>query len=437
MNTIAKKKLGFWTLLSLVMGNMIGAGIFMLPASLAPYGSLSLIAWGVTTVGALLLALIFSRLTYRFPVAGGPYTYCRLALGNFIGFQVAWTYWVSMWVGSAATITAIISYLSFFIPALAQNPLWGFLASTALIWGLTFINIISLKMVGFVQILTTILKIVPLLLLIGFGASHISWENFQPFNPSDKPLFSSILSASILTMWTFIGIESATIPAHKVENPTHVIPKATLWGTGLVALFYIILSAFIIGLLPNDSLQSNSTPFALAATQVFGEWGGSAMAAIVIIASLGSLNGWFLIEAQLPAVAAQDGFFPKKFAHVNKNDIPVFSLIVTGALINILVFCNFSKNLVSTFSSLILLATLAILTTYLLSVCAEFILFLKEKKQMKPLAFIKNFLIVTGACIYIVLAIIGAGQEVILWGSVLFFITIPLYGFKTLLSKKQ
>ncbi|MEI8320821.1 MAG: amino acid permease [Alphaproteobacteria bacterium] len=424
------KKLGFWTLLSLVMGNMIGGGIFMLPASLAAYGSLSLIGWGVTTVGALFLALVFARLSYRFPIDGGPYAYCRAALGNFMGFQVAWIYWISMWVGSAATVTATVSYISVFFPELTTNPLLSLAASTTIIWGLTLLNIFSLKASSVVQVLTTILKILPLILLVVFGLPRISIANFQPFNPSGEPFFSALLSASIITMWTFIGIESATVPAKKVHNPAHTIPRATLWGTGLVAVFYIILSIFMIGVIPNAELKVSTAPFAMAASVIWGPWGSSLIALIVIIASLGCLNGWVLIEAQVPASAAQDGLFPKKFAQTNKDGLPVFSMIFTACLTNSLVLLNYHKNFVAAFSFMIILATVAVLITYLFSVISEVVLILKEKKKLSKIILVKNFLVVVLASSYIVLALVGAGAEILLWGILLFCLSIPFYFYK-------
>lgn len=437
MHSHKKNKLGFWTLLSLVMGNMIGVGIFMLPSTLARYGSLSLVGWGITACGALLLALVFARLSYKFPASGGPYAYSRAAFGDFVGFQVAWTYWISMWVGSAATITATVGYISLFFPHLQQDPFVGFLTGSALVWVLTFLNIFSLKGIGFIQILTTIFKILPLIILVFFGLPKVSWENFTVINPEDTPLSSAILGSIILTMWGFIGIESATIPAHQVEKPALTIPKATLWGTALAGIFYIFVSGFIIGLIPNDVLQKSAAPFAIAAEAIFGPWGSGLIGIVAVVASIGSLNGWFLIQAQVPAAAAIDGLFPKKFSKLNKEEVPVFSLLITGILMNIVIGLNYHKNLVEAFRFMIILSTLAILITYLFSVLAENVLHFKQKAPLSKRRMTESFLLTVGASTYSILAIIGAGKEVIFWGGMLFLLSAPLYAIKIFYKKLE
>lgn len=422
-----KKQLGFWSILSLVMGNMIGVGIFVMPSVLAPFGSLSLIGWAATLIGALFLALMFSRISSLFPSAGGPYAYARAGFGDFIGFQTAWTYWISLWVGSVATIVSTIGYLSHFFPSLATDSHIGLGLGLLIIWGLTLINLVSVSLSGKFQIVTTILKLLPLILLFFFGLPHVETAHFSVFNPSDKPFFMALIEVVTLTMWAFIGVESATIPSDYVENPKKNIPLGTFWGTLLVGVIYIGISAIVIGIVPNDLLQNAPAPFALAAQAVFGAKGAMVVAAAAVVAAVGSLNGWFLIQAQIPMAAALDGLFPHQFGKTDKRGVPAFGLILSGILMSLLLVVSQQKTLVQTFQFMITLGTLSILLTYLFSALAELVFYVERPKTFKKKNLLKVLALSIPAVLYVLFAIYGAGQDVIMWGSLLFFGSAPLY----------
>ena len=422
---MTKSKIGFWTLLCLVMGNMIGAGIFSLPASLAKYGSISLLGWAFTAAGSLLIALIFSKLSQRVPNVGGPYAYCKKGLGDFMGFQVAWNYWISMWIGSAATIVMVVGYLTVFFPALGKETHLGFLAGLGIIWGLTALNIMSLKGSGKFQIVTTILKILPLAAIVIWGLPEINMDHFQHFNMSDVSDKSAFIATATLTMWTFLGLESATIPSESVENPKRIIPMATVIGTLMVAIIYMVTETAIVGLIPNEVLQNSPAPFALAAEILFGPQGSFFIALGAIIAALGSLNGFVLIQSQVPMAAARDKLLPSIFAKTSGDGTPIAALLITGVIMSVVLWMNYSKSLVEQFTFLITLATLAALTTYLFSIMAEMVLSLKESKGRKfPIGSMALALL---AFAYTIWAIIGAGQEVVFYGSLLFLCSTPLY----------
>ena len=422
-----QKQLGFWSVLSLVMGNMIGVGIFVMPSVLAPFGSLSLIGWGFTLCGAIFLALMFSRISALLPSAGGPYAYARHGLGDFIGFQTAWTYWISLWVGSVATIVSTIGYLSFFFPMLATGGMMSLLFGLGIIWGLTLINILSVSLSGRFQIATTILKLMPLGLLLLFGWSHVETANYQVFNPSGKPVLMALIEVVTLTMWTFIGVESATIPSSYVKDPKRTIPRGTVLGTLLVGILYMSISAIVMGIVPNSILQSAPAPFVLAANMVFGSKGAMVVAFAAVVAAVGSLNGWFLIQAQIPMAAALDGLFPKMFGRANKQNIPVFGLLITACLMSFLLVMSQQQSLVSTFRFMITLATLSVLVTYLFSAISELIFYVEKPETFKKRNLIKVMGLSVPTIVYILFAIYGSGEEVIKWGSLLFFGSAPLY----------
>ena len=213
-----KQKIGFWICTSLVVGNMIGSGIFLLPASLAVYGGISILGWLITATGSILVALVFAKLTQMIPKAGGPYAYSRDAFGDFAGFLVAWGYWLSIVAANAAIAVAFVSYLTVFWPVLSDNNLLAAFVALSSIWFLTYINIIGIHRAGMVQLVTTIIKIVPLLLIIIFGLFYIDFSNFTPFNISGESNMSAVTATIDLTLWAFLGLESSTVPAADVEN---------------------------------------------------------------------------------------------------------------------------------------------------------------------------------------------------------------------------
>lgn len=425
--TSPQPKIGFWTLLALVMGNMIGAGVFSLPASLARYGSISLLGWGFTAMGALLLALVFSKLSKRMPRVGGPYAYCKEGLGDFMGFQVAWNYWVSMWVGSVATVVMVVGYLEYLCPTLANVPHGALYVGLSIIWGLSLLNIFSIRGSGEFQVISTLLKLLPLLAVIFWGLPHMNMSHFDAFNVSQESTMGAFMATATLTMWTFIGLESATIPFETIENPKRSIPIATTFGTLIVGALYISAQTVLMGLIPNQELQATASPFALAAQQLFGSWGAIFVAIGAIMAALGSLNGFIFIQSQIPMAAARDGLFPHFFSRVSSKGIPQRGMFITACIMSGVLVMNYSKSLVEQFTFLITLATLAALTTYFFSTLSEIILYIKQEKTMKFPLFLKGTLISLGALGYSVWAIIGSGTEVIFYGSFLFLLSAPFY----------
>ena len=222
MNSHPKKAFGIWRLVALTIGNMVGSGVFLLPSALAKFGAISLIAWVITGFGAIAIALVFSHLAAKLPKIGGPYAYCRDAFGDFIGFQVAWNYWIYIWVGDAAIAISFVGYLGFFIPPLSHQPLLSFLTATTVVWLLTLINIKGVKEAGIVQLTAVILKIIPLIIIATLGLLFLHPHYFtlpQLHGHQQHPLLFALISSVTLTLWALTGVESATIPAEDVDNP--------------------------------------------------------------------------------------------------------------------------------------------------------------------------------------------------------------------------
>ena len=225
-----RKALGLTTLTALVVGNMIGSGVFLLPASLARFGGASLLGWLVTAAGSMMIGLVFARLARRMPAAGGPYAYTREAFGEFAGFLVGWGYWISAWSALAAIAVAMVGYLGEFVPGLATNPPLAAGTAITAIAVLTLVNARGVREAGIVQLVTVVLKILPLAAVALFGLSRFDASHFEPFNPTGQPLWAAVQGCLALTLWAFLGLEAATVPAGDVTEPRKTIPRATLLG---------------------------------------------------------------------------------------------------------------------------------------------------------------------------------------------------------------
>lgn len=414
--------LGLLRVSALVLGNIIGAGIYFLPVSLAPFGGISLLGWVLTSLGSILLALVFARLSRSNPQAGGPYAYTNNAFGGFLGFQSAWAYWAAAWMSNAALAVAAVSYLSVFWPALETNRLASCLVGLAMIWLATLINAFGVKQTSSVQVLVTILKISPLLIVGVAGLFFVDAQNFVPFNQSSSSDISAIHAVANLTLWAFIGLESATIPAQHVKNPSKTIPRATILGTVLSAMLYIIVTVSVLGLIPSAVLAQSSAPLADAAQILFGGWTAHLVAAGAVLSAFGCLLGWVLLQAQMPLAAANDGSFPIFFAALSKRHVPLNGLIVSSLLMSALMITNYINSLAEQFTLLVNLSTFIILVPYALSTLADF------RHQRKTKAH-KALIISTLAFLYASWLIVGAGYQSIVFGTGFLILGIPVYWF--------
>lgn len=421
------RTMGVWMATALVIGNMIGSGIFLLPSSLAAAaGPVSIFAWVFTGAGALALALVFARLGGTFPRSGGPYTYARRAFGDFIGFQTAWGYWIAAWAGNAAITVAFVGYLAVFWGGLNDNKLLAALVGIGVIWFLTFVNTLGVRQSARVQLVTTILKFVPLLLIGVIGLFFMNTDNLTPFAPHGT--WSAISAAAPLTLWAFIGLESATVAAEEVKNPEKVIPRATIIGTVATTIVYILTTIAIMGVVSQTALANSSSPFALAAGEMFGGSWDKIIALVALAATFGALNGWIMLTARVSLAAAEDGLFPEQFARVSgKSKTPVFGLVASSVFVSGLMLMNYTKGLVDAFTFIILLATLTTLVPYAYSAAAQAHLYFTEPELFKRKDFARDTIIAGLAFLYSVWAITGSGKDIIAKGFVLLLAGIPVY----------
>ncbi len=431
-----KQQVGLITATSLVVGNMIGAGIYVLPAALAGYGSISILAWVLTALGSIILARVFGNFSKIIAnKSGGPYVYTKAGLGDFSAFLVAWGYWISIWVANAAIAVAVVSALSFFIPVLESNPVYSVLTGLALIWFFTWVNSRGVKTSGRIQVITTLFKILPLLGFVVLGAFYFDPGNFPEFNLTGESDLKTVAAVATLTLYAFLGIECATIPSENIKDPERTVPRATMLGTILTTLIYVSATVVLFGLVPVEALKSSPSPFAEASNIAGGAYSGYIVAAGAAVAGLGALNGWILISGQIPMAAARDKLFPRIFKVENKREVPSIGIVIGSLLASLVMLMNYSESLVEQFELMILLSTLTALVPYLFT-AASYGLVLIETRLGLP-GFARNMVLAGLGFAYSLWTIYGSGNETVFYGFLLLLAGMPFYVLMKYNQKKD
>jgi APA family basic amino acid/polyamine antiporter len=393
---------------------------------LSKYGSISLLGWVFTASGALILAKIFSNFSKIIVnKSGGPYLYSKQGFGDFIGFLVAWGYWISTWISNAAIAIAIIGGLSFFFPILQTNSVLAVSIGLSMIWFFTWINSKGMRTTGKIQVITTVLKLLPLVFVIIFGIFFFSLDNFPEFNMTGESNFTSFSLVAALTLYAFLGLESASIPVENIHTPEKTVPKATMYGTIISTCIYIFSTIVLFGILPTDTLQNSPAPFAEAGEIIGGKYTGYFIAIGAIISGMGALNGWILILAQIPMAAAKDEMFPRIFKRKNKNGVPVLGLVVGSILSSVVMLMNFSENLVTQFTFIVNLTVLACLVPYLFVSASYAIVIIQNKIYTNSI--VKTVSLGLFGFLYSLWAIYGSSAEVVFYGLLLLLLGIPFY----------
>jgi APA family basic amino acid/polyamine antiporter len=434
-----KRELGLAAAIAIVVGNCIGSGIFTSAASLALASNptTSIIAWIITSVGSLLIALSFASLGTAMPRTGGPIVYTRAAFGDFAGFLIAWTYWIGAWVGNAAIITAFMMYFTYFVPA-SNTPLVAFLVTSGALWFFTVINILGVKGAGIVGIITVVLKVGALAVFIILAAMHFNPAMLSTVSDPSKAGMDTLPAAIAIALWAFVGIESATVPAGEIKNPRVNIRRSTIIGTLVAALIYIMVSVVAMGVLDQASLAESKAPLAdIINKATGGTWGGNFIAAGAIISALGAASGWVLTTARSAYGASKGKLFPGVFTRVHPRfKTPVASLIISGVAANILLILNYMGSLTAAFNFMLLLATLSFLPAYAFSAAADIILLKTHSEDFNLFSFLKNSFIALLAFAYSIYAIYGTGAKVVMYGFILMLLGIPVYLFMMIQNNK-
>jgi APA family basic amino acid/polyamine antiporter len=405
---------------------MIGTGVFLLAASVALCVGIGIFGWVITATGAMLLALVFGRLSRIVPKAGGPYAYTQKGFGDFAGFFVAWGYWISIWAGNSAIAAAFVGYTGVFVPGLAENAALAGGTAIAAIWFLIWVNALGVRNAGILQLVTTVLKLLPLIAIGTLGLLYFDAENLRPFNMSGESSFAAISATAALTLYAFLGLESATIPADDVQDPRRTIARATVLGTLAAAVVYILGTAAVMGVISPLLLAGSTAPFADAASVMWGNWASYAIAAGAAISAFGALNGWILLSGQIPMAMAKDGLFPAVFARVSERRTPVTGFVVSGVLASALIMMSYSRGLVGAFTFILLLATLAALVPYVFCSLAEFAIPRESGGRFggRPGLYLAVPVL---AFIYSLWTIAGSGRDTVYWGFLLLLAGVPVF----------
>ncbi|MDR1732371.1 MAG: arginine/agmatine antiporter [Synergistaceae bacterium] len=420
----SSNKIGLVAATLMVAGNMMGSGVFMLPANLAATGGIALLGWIVTIVGSVSLALVFAKLAALDPIAGGPYAYTRKAFGDYMGYQTNLIYWLANVVGNAGLAVAGIGYLTAFFPEL-KDPLISALAQIVVIWFFTWANILGPKTVGKIQSCTTSFALVPII-----GIAIIGWFWFKPsvyaagWNVSGHSALGAVGATLNFTLWAFIGVESASVSAGVVENPSKNVPIATVGGVLIAAVCYVLSSTVIMGMIPNKDLVASSAPFVDAAQIALGPVAGKAVAICAAIGCLGSLAGWTLLVGQTAKAAADDGLFPSLFAKVNEKDVPSMGLTLVACFMTVQVLATMSPTASSQFGKIASIAVIMTLLPYIYSAVALKVL---GWHKMDNKSYFKYSVIIIIASVYSLWAMVGSDGQQTRWSLIFVIATIVFY----------
>lgn len=420
------KPLGFWMCTSLIVGNVIGMGIFLLPAALAPFGWNAFLGWGITLVGCAFIAYAFARLARALPEQDGPYGYTRHTLGGGMAFFVMWCYWVSTWITNATIAIGVVGYLQVLFPAMSRLPLLAPAAALFLVWFFVLVNCLGAGTSGRVQMVSAILKLLPMaaVLLLGIMVLGTNSQAYLQHLPTTPLSLEATAAAGTVSLFSMLGVECATIPAGKVENPETTIPRATIVGTLFAALIYIGVSAIPLLLLPQAGLKQSTAPFADLLNLYWGADYGRWLALFVVISGLGALNGWTLVAGELTASFARHKTFPARMMKPNRHGAPGQALILMGLLASAMIIMNYNRSLADGFTFLSVMVTAANLPLYLIGGIALFILW----RRGKVMHHIPRLLFAAAmSCIYSLWIFYGVGQESLLWAAVLGALSLPVY----------
>lgn len=435
----ADHRMGLTQSTALIVGSIIGVGVFSLPYSLASYGPISLVAMAVATVGALAFAFMFAALSRRVPADGGPYAYSRTAFGNGVGFGNAWSYWITAWAGNAAIAVGWVYYVEHFINK-GGSTVVSILIALVGLWIPAAVNLTGLRNVGAFQVVTTVLKFIPLVFLATIGLFFISTSNFTPWNTSGDTNMSAIGGAMAICLFSYLGVETAAVAAAKVRDPQRNVPRATVFGTLGSALVYMLSLIAVFGILPTTALalDENKASYAVATNSIFGgSWSGDLVALAVIVSGIGALNGWTMICAEMPRAAAKDGLFPKQFGELAPNGAPVFGIVSSTLLASVAVLISFWGTSGSTvFTTLVLMTGITAAIPFGFSALAQISWRFKDRSVGDAAHFVRD-VVVAGAALVAAAAFIYYSRNVdsswyVVWGPFLMtggalLLGVPVY----------
>ena len=421
------KSLGLVACTGIVVGNMVGSGFYLSPSALAPYGLLAILSWIVMGAGAICLGLTFARLARLAPATGGPYAYTRMGFGDFAGFLVAWGYWISIWASLPVIAVAFTGSLLGMVPALQESGRsMAVVITLGAIWLVVFTNLRGVKAAGIFASVATYTKLVPFGAIALLGLLYIRPEHLSEFNPSGQSLLASSAALAPLTMFAFLGLESATVPAGDVTDPGRTIPRATLLGILIATALYVLGTTVVMGVVPREQLVNSRAPFAYAARLMWGPWASVGVAVAVMISSLGALNGWTLLMGQVPMAAARDQIFPALFGRLSSHGVPAVGIVVSAVFATVLVLVQASSapGFAAFYNLVVGLSTMAAVIPYAFCALAGGLVAARVAGGGR----VPRVTVVEAvAFVFSIFTLYGCGPTAVLYGLVLLLLGMPIY----------
>jgi APA family basic amino acid/polyamine antiporter len=410
---------------ALVVGNMIGSGIYVVPAGLAETaGPLGLAAWAINTAGYLCLTAVFADLGGAYPVSGGLQAFARRAFGDFAALEVGYLYWMCAVIGNAAFLTAFVGYLAVLWPA-ASSPALAFAVSQALLWGLTLFNAAGVRIGGVVQMVTVVCKVVPLLLLSVALLAYASLDNLTPLAPHGA---ASLLPAVSLVSWLFIGMESVTVPAEEIRGAGRTIRRAAYTGFAVTCGVYLLVLGALTLAVPASEIAGKASPLAAVARARFGEVGELVITLGALVSVAGILNGWLLVTSRMAFATARDGLAPARLARLHpRTGAPVWALAVSSLLTSGLVLLHFSGGLLDVYNFVALLSTATALVAIGVACVAHRVLLRREPERFTPWQRRRGPATAALGLAVVILMIAGSGREVVLLTAAAALVPLPYY----------
>lgn len=426
------RKLGLPSATALVIGSVIGTGVFTMPAVLAGAGTSSIVTLIAISIGALLLAVMFGQLTKRVPHGeGGLYAYSRHEFGDFAGYLTAWCYWVTCWAGNAAIVSSWVLYVEELFGIHNPSNWVNFGIALTGLWVPATVNLVGVRQMAIFQNITVVLKFLPLLVVGTLGWFFVKAGNFGPWNASGGSLYDAVNLAAGVALFSFIGIECASIAAGRVENPRRNVGRASIIGTAAAAFLYVAVTAAVMGLVPHGKLVDDGAPFVAAFDAMFdGGWLGKLVALTAVVSGIGALNGWTLVTAEMPYAAAKDGLFLNAFAKTNSRGVPWFGIVASTTVGSALMAWSYSTETgLKVFTYLVYLSVVTVAIPYFLSACAQLSYLVSRRRPVSGWALTRDLSVAVIGGLFSLWVTFAAGYQSVYQAMLLLLVGIPLYAF--------
>lgn len=426
-------RLGLPSSTALVIGSIIGTGVFTMPAVMAGAGMVSIIVLIVISACAVLLGVMFGQLTRRIPSSdGGLYAYARHEFGDFAGYLTAWCYWITCWAGNAAIVSSWVFYVESLFGLEDPSPWVSFGIALTGLWIPAIVNLAGVRQMALFQMVTVVLKFLPLLIIALLGWFWVSASNFPVFNASGGTLFDAVSIAAGVALFSFIGVETASIAAGKVKDPARNVGRASIIGTAAAALLYVLVTAAVMGLVPAEQLVDNGAPFVAAFEAMFGTaaWVGKLVALVAVISGIGALNGWTLVTAEMPYVAAKEKLFFGPFAKTTVTGIPWFGIVVSTIVASVLMGYSYTGETgLQVFTYLVNLSVVTVAIPYFFSACAQLAYLVSRRRRVHGAVLARDLLIAGVSILFSLWVTAASGYQAVYQALLLVLVGIPIYAF--------